>query len=86
MNEPHSYGTKQVFPRIDNSLQFRLSRIREIKRYSSQKSKRHKKLVKYLTNALQHKIMLTRTNLFCHVEAKVFLFAHLLLLLMHLLG
>lgn len=86
MNEAHLYGTKQVSPRIDNGLQFRLSRIKEIKRYLSQKPKRHKKLVKYLTNALQHKIMLTRINLFCQVEAKVFLFAHLLLLLMHLLG
>ena len=30
MNEAHGYATKQIYPQLDNVLQFRLSRIKEI--------------------------------------------------------
>ena len=30
MNEPHVYATKQIYLQLDNPLQFRLSKIKEI--------------------------------------------------------
>lgn len=30
MNEAHLYGAKQIYPKLDNALQFRLSGIKEI--------------------------------------------------------
>lgn len=30
MNEAHLYGAKQIYPKFDNALQFRLSGIKEI--------------------------------------------------------
>ena len=30
MNEAYAYGTKQIYPQLNNLLQFKLSRIKEI--------------------------------------------------------
>ena len=37
MNERYVYDTKQIYPRLDDVLQFRLSRIKEIEDFSLQK-------------------------------------------------
>ena len=31
MNDSHVYGTKQIYPHLDDFLQFRLNRIKEIR-------------------------------------------------------
>ena len=38
MNEPYVYETKQLYLQLDNALQLRLNRVKEIKEFSSQKS------------------------------------------------
>ena len=59
MNEKHVYGTKSLYPQLDNVLRFRLSSINETKDcFIVENSKGDKICKKTLKNILQHLIML----------------------------
>ena len=71
---------------LDNSLQFRLSTIKEIEIFSLQKSMKEKRRVRHLVSISQQSIMMTIFCLFWQVQAEMFLFSQLLLSSAHLLG
>ena len=73
MNEPHVHEEKQIYLQLDNALQFRLSRIKEIKHFYNAEITKHK-----------HIAVLTGIYFFCQVQEVVSLFVHFLLFLVYL--
>lgn len=58
MNAAHGHSTKNIYPQLDNTLNFRVCRIKEIKdSFSSKKPIKEKEGVRYLINILWHLIM-----------------------------
>ena len=43
MNEPHVHDEKYIYLQLENAPQFRLSRVKEIKKYPFQKSMTEKR-------------------------------------------
>ena len=78
-------------PQLGNALQFSLSIIHKIGHFLiaeiNEREKMSNTFNKYITVTITvyQSIMLTRLCLFCQVQEVVFLFANLLLLLVHLL-
>ena len=48
MNETHVHGTKQLYPKLDNTLQFKLNRIREIKEFFNSEVNEREKMSKII--------------------------------------
>ena len=81
MNEPHVHEEKQIYLQLDNALQFRLSRIKEIKHFYNVEIHDREKMSKTLN---KHIAVLTGIYLFCQVQEVVSLFVHFLLFLVYL--
>ena len=83
MNKSHVHDATQVYIQLDNALQFKLIRIKEVEDFFiAEKSDR----AGHLISISQYSIMLTRLCLFCQTHAVMFFFSNLLLSLADLLG
>ena len=83
MNKPHVHDTTQIYVQLDNTLQFKHNRIKEVEDFFiAEKSDR----AGHLISISQYLIMLTRLCLFCQAHVMVFFFSNSLLSLVDLLG